>query len=475
MEPPRSWPARLLLRLPRSQPAAPTSSSTRRRRRSGASNDESSEPCDDGSASHATFVRHIRQPQRRDDSSLTRTRSPAPARARARRRGRCDRGSRNSQLACHERRRSMAPAFSAKQLASTPSDDWITNGGSTLQRPVLGARPDQDVERGAAERDLAHPSEESGIAAKYWARGSRSSKGRHLRDHRRDDLSPSCRRRPRKVYHARLNPKDHERLLRAGRARRRARRRSVYLGQLDGKLVALDQRSGKGRVAKTQVMPWQQGLHTITSAPHLLRRPRLHRHLGADNGIRRPRNPPTTPRRPRCSCASTPSPVPARSATTPAADGRRVENTAAHPSGRRRRSTPTSALLYFSTGNASPDFSGANRAGDNLFASSIVAIDAKTGTYRWHFQESSPRHLGLRRAQPSRALRRHGERKLVHGSAEPGKTGWDYCSTARPAKPLYASQRSRSRRAAGRGSTRRRRSRSPIAARSCPTQSPPPG
>ena len=48
---------------------------------------------------------------------------------------------------------------------------------------------------------------------------------------------------------------------------------------------------------------------------------------------------------------------------------------------------PQLGLLYFSTGNASPDLFGGKRAGDNLFSSSILALDAKTGEYRWHFQE----------------------------------------------------------------------------------------
>ena len=43
-------------------------------------------------------------------------------------------------------------------------------------------------------------------------------------------------------------------------------------------------------------------------------------------------------------------------------------------------------LVYFNTGNAWPDFVGDNRAGDNLFTASVVALDLKTGTYRWHFQ-----------------------------------------------------------------------------------------
>ena len=48
---------------------------------------------------------------------------------------------------------------------------------------------------------------------------------------------------------------------------------------------------------------------------------------------------------------------------------------------------PALGLIYFSTGNPGPDFNGAVRAGDNLFTASIVAIEARTGKYRWHFQQ----------------------------------------------------------------------------------------
>lgn len=48
---------------------------------------------------------------------------------------------------------------------------------------------------------------------------------------------------------------------------------------------------------------------------------------------------------------------------------------------------PELGLLYFSTGNAGPDYNGSEREGDNLFTSSILAIEAKTGKYRWHFQQ----------------------------------------------------------------------------------------
>ena len=44
------------------------------------------------------------------------------------------------------------------------------------------------------------------------------------------------------------------------------------------------------------------------------------------------------------------------------------------------------ALLFVPTGSATPDFVGAPRLGDNLYANSIVALDARTGEYRWHYQ-----------------------------------------------------------------------------------------
>ena len=41
----------------------------------------------------------------------------------------------------------------------------------------------------------------------------------------------------------------------------------------------------------------------------------------------------------------------------------------------------------YATGNAWPDFDGSVRGGANLYTSSIVALDVKTGAYKWHFQE----------------------------------------------------------------------------------------
>ncbi|HVS60604.1 MAG TPA: PQQ-binding-like beta-propeller repeat protein, partial [Gemmatimonadaceae bacterium] len=43
-------------------------------------------------------------------------------------------------------------------------------------------------------------------------------------------------------------------------------------------------------------------------------------------------------------------------------------------------------LVYVPTGSASADFYGANRVGDDLFANTLLALDAATGKRIWHFQ-----------------------------------------------------------------------------------------
>ncbi|MCC6792571.1 MAG: PQQ-dependent dehydrogenase, methanol/ethanol family [Thermomicrobiales bacterium] len=47
---------------------------------------------------------------------------------------------------------------------------------------------------------------------------------------------------------------------------------------------------------------------------------------------------------------------------------------------------PEMGLLYFVIANPNPDLDGSVRAGDNLYASSIVALDITTGQLRWYFQ-----------------------------------------------------------------------------------------
>jgi quinohemoprotein ethanol dehydrogenase len=79
---------------------------------------------------------------------------------------------------------------------------------------------------------------------------------------------------------------------------------------------------------------------------------------------------------------------------------------------------------------------GGVRAGDNLFSVSIVAVEARTGKYRWHFQQvkhdiwdyDSPNPVVLFDAPVNGVLRK----RLVQVS----KTGWAYILARATGEPL---------------------------------------
>jgi alcohol dehydrogenase (cytochrome c) len=47
---------------------------------------------------------------------------------------------------------------------------------------------------------------------------------------------------------------------------------------------------------------------------------------------------------------------------------------------------PQLDTLYWQTGNPGPDLNGDRRGGDNLYSSSILALEAKTGKLKWYYQ-----------------------------------------------------------------------------------------
>ena len=47
---------------------------------------------------------------------------------------------------------------------------------------------------------------------------------------------------------------------------------------------------------------------------------------------------------------------------------------------------PEANLVYWGTGNPSPDMIGDERNGDNLYSDALIALDADTGKLKWHFQ-----------------------------------------------------------------------------------------
>ena len=331
---------------------------------------------------------------------------------------------------------SAAPAFSPKQLASAPGDDWITNGGS-VSNDRYSALDQINTSNVAQLKGIWHVRLKSGVAAKYSGEAQPLEyKGVIYTITGADDVfAINATTGARKwVYHARLDPKITtvccgwtSRGVALGDGK-------VYLGQLDGKLVALDQGSGKVEWS-TQVMPWQQG-YTITSAP-LYYDGRVYTGLsGGEYGIRG---------RVTAYDAKTgkmlwrfytiPGPGQVGNDTWPQAGDAWKHGGA--PVWQTPAVDPDLGLLYFSTGNASPDLDGSQRAGDNLFASSIVAIDAKTGKYRWHFQEVHHDIWDYDAPSPVVLFDVTVNGKLVHGLGEPGKTGWEYLLDRETGKPVY--------------------------------------
>ena len=94
-------------------------------------------------------------------------------------------------------------------------------------------------------------------------------------------------------------------------------------------------------------------------------------------------------------------------------------------------------IVYAPTGSAAADFYGANRAGDNLFANSLIALNAETGERLWHFQ--AVKHDIWDRDFPSPpslvTVRRGGQR--IDAVAQTSKQGFVYVFDRASGKPLF--------------------------------------
>ena len=94
-------------------------------------------------------------------------------------------------------------------------------------------------------------------------------------------------------------------------------------------------------------------------------------------------------------------------------------------------------IVYVPTGSAATDFYGADRVGDDLFANSMIALDAATGRRIWHFQ--AVKHDIWDRDFPSQpalvTLKREGRR--IDAVAQSTKHGWVYVFDRANGKPLF--------------------------------------
>lgn len=207
----------------------------------------------------------------------------------------------------------------------------------------------------------------------------------------------------------------------------------VFLGLLDARLVALDQKTGEV-LWETEVDEWEKG-YTITSAP-LFYDGKVYTGIsGGEYGI-------------RGYVAAYDAnlgrqifrhytlPIPGEEGSETWPDGNEDWLTGGAPIWMTPAIDPELGLLYFGTGNTSPDLDGSNREGDNLYTDSVMAIDANTGEYAWHFQTVHHDIWDYDLANPVVLFDVEMDGEMRKGITQAGKTGWLYILDRTNGEPL---------------------------------------
>ena len=330
----------------------------------------------------------------------------------------------------------LAPAFTAQQLSQSPVDNWITNGG-TLRNDRYSPLRLINASNVAQLKGVWMTQLPGATAAKYSAEAQPLEyNGVIYISTGADDVFAVSVDTGKVLwrYRAHLDPAIStvccgwlNRGVAIGDGK-------IFIGQLDGKLVALEQTTGKVEWS-TQAADWQAGT-VITAAPLYIDglvvvgvaggEFKARGHLMAFNA---------STGKEVWRFYTVPSPGQPGFETWPRSGdawksgGASIWQT---PS-----ADPKLGLLYFSTGNASPDDNGAARAGANLFSVSIVALDIKTGTLRWYYQMVHHDIWDYDAASPTVLFDATIHGKLLRGIGEAPKTGWLYLLDRVTGKPIF--------------------------------------
>ena len=173
----------------------------------------------------------------------------------------------------------------------------------------------------------------------------------------------------------------------------------VYVATLDGRLVALDQKTGAVAWSKT-IVPNQQD-YTITGAPRVAKGLVLIGSGGAEYKARGSLAAfdaetgrevwrfHTVPGNPADGFGSEGNNAKAMEAAAKTWKGEWWKLGGGGTVWDSITYDPATNLVLFGTGNAEPWNAGAvGREGEALYTASVVAVDAATGEYRWHFKET---------------------------------------------------------------------------------------
>ncbi len=331
---------------------------------------------------------------------------------------------------------SPSPAFDARQLTALPTTGWLTNGGDLFNRrysPLRQINRENVVNLRAVWRVHLNG---SGLEPKYSGEATPIvHDGLIYVVTGADDVFAINVDDGRILWSYSANLDQQISVVCCGWTSRGVALGDgkVYVGQLDGKLVALNQQTG-AVLWTTKAERWEDGF-SITSAPLYYDGLVIIGFAGAEYGVRgRVKAFDARDGRLVWTFYTIPGPGETGHETWP------QNNDAWQRGGATVWQTPAVdpalGLLYFSTGNAGPDFGGSIRAGDNLFSSSIVAIEVETGKYRWHFQQVHHDIWDYDSSSPVVLFDIEIDGTLRKALAEPGKTGWVYILDRVSGKPL---------------------------------------
>lgn len=89
------------------------------------------------------------------------------------------------------------------------------------------------------------------------------------------------------------------------------------------------------------------------------------------------------------------------------------------------------------TGNPSPAIVGKNRPGNNLYTSSVIALDVETGKLNWYNQQVAHDLWDYDAASPVVLFDTEIDGKKVRGVGEAGKSGWFFMMDAKTGANLH--------------------------------------
>jgi alcohol dehydrogenase (cytochrome c) len=189
-------------------------------------------------------------------------------------------------------------------------------------------------------------------------------------------------------------------------------RGKVYLGTLDGRFIALDQKTGK-EVWSRQLTDQKKQYGALFSSPPQLAGDVL---FGGTTGG-------DQPQRGKIYAVNADTGEPAWTFDTIKDDPKSWAGDSGNVGGGGAwlpgTYDETSDTIYIGTSNAAPDFFGADREGDNKYTATLLALDPKTGQLKWHRQEVPHDVWDYDAAYealllPKSGENKSGEKSLVH-------------------------------------------------------------